>query len=174
MMIALSGTPGCGKTTASKILEDRGYCVKSVKSLSEEYDCILDYDEDMNSTEIDIEKLNEFVPGEIKEKNCLIEGHLSHFLSVDKVIILRCDPVVLNKRLENKGWKIKKIKENVKAEIMDVIKVEAYEEGHEVFEIDTTHKNPEDIADGIERIIKGETSEINIDWLEKYEYLLFE
>lgn len=174
MIIALSGTPGCGKTTASKILEDRGYCIKSVKSLSEENDCVSGYDADMDSNEIDLEKLNEFVTGQIKEKDCLIEGHLSHLLSVDKVIILRCDPVVLNKRLESKGWKDKKIKENVKAEIMDVIKVEAYEEDHKVFEIDTTNKKPEDVADGIEQIIKGEPPDINIDWLEKYEYMLFE
>jgi adenylate kinase len=174
MLIALSGTPGCGKTTVSAILEDRGYCVKSVQSLSEENDCISGYDEDMDSNEIDLEKLNKFVTGLIKEEDCLIEGHLSHLLSVDKVIILRCDPVVLNKRLEGKGWNDKKIKENVRAEIMDVIKVEAYEEDHKVFEIDTTEKNPKGVADKIERIIKGDTSDINIDWLEKYEYLLFE
>jgi adenylate kinase len=174
MLIAITGTPGCGKTTASKILENRGYLVKSVKSLSEENDCISGYDPDMESNEIDLEKLNEFVTGQSKKEDCLIEGHLSHLLSVDKVIILRCDPVVLNKRLESKGWKDKKIKENVRAEIMDVIKVEAYEEEHKVFEIDTTNQNPENVADGIERIIKGETSDSNIDWLEKYEYLLFE
>lgn len=173
MLIALSGTPGCGKTTASKILENRGYCIKSIKSLSEENDCISGYDADMDSKEIDLEKLNEYVKEHLKKGEYIVEGHLSHLLSVDMVIILRCDPIVLNKRLENKGWKDRKIKENVKAEIMDVIKVEAYDEDHKVFEIDTTNKNPEEVADQVERIIKGEASDINVDWLEKYEYLLF-
>ena len=104
----------------------------------------------------------------------IIEGHLSHLLSVESAIILRCDPIVLGERLKAKDWQKEKIKENVGAEILDVIKIEAYESLEKVFEIDTSHKTAEEVADAIEDILKGDYTAPEIGWLNKYEYLLFE
>ncbi|MEE9151883.1 MAG: NMP kinase, partial [Thermoplasmata archaeon] len=95
------------------------------------------------------------------------------FLSMDLAIILRCDPLVLEERLREKKWPEKKIRENVGAEILDVIKVEAFEVLDKVYEIDTTHKNSEEVTDAIEEIIEGNYEEPHIDWLDKYDYLLF-
>jgi adenylate kinase len=174
MLIAITGTPGCGKTSVSEVLKDRGYSVKSVDILAEKADCIVGYDKEMESKEIDLEKLNEYVKKHLKDGDKILEGHLSHLLSVDLVIILRCDPLVLRQRLNEKGWNEAKIKENVEAEILDVIKVEAYEENHNIHEINTTYKKPLDVADDIESIFKGDFEDKNIDWLKNYEYLLFE
>jgi adenylate kinase len=174
MMVSITGTPGCGKTSAAQVLKGRGYSVKAVNLLAEEANCVADYDKEMDSKEIDLEKLNDYVAKNLKGEDNIIEGHLSHLLSVDKVIILRCDPLILRKRLEEKGWNDSKIKENVEAEILDVIKVEVYEEEHKIHEIDTTLKNPHDVADDIEKIINGDCEDTNVDWLEKYEYILFE
>jgi adenylate kinase len=174
MLIGLTGTPGCGKTTSSSILRARGHTLMDLNQIAEENQCIVGYDEVRASKEIDIERLNNFILNEFSDTDCIIEGHLSHLLSVDKVVILRCDPVILRKRLADKNWPQSKIKENVEAEILDVIKVEAYEENHKIFEIDSSKKTPNEVADDIERIINGNYESPNIDWLKKYEYLLFE
>jgi adenylate kinase len=172
MLIGLSGTPGCGKTTSAEILRNMGYTVVDLNQYAKNNNCLGDYDKDRDSYEINLEKLNGLVLGDFSDADCIIEGHLSHLLSLNMVIILRCNPLILRKRLEEKGWVEKKIAENIEAEILDVIKVEAHEEDHKIFEIDSSHKTPEQIADTITRIIKGDYESPRIDWLMDYEYLL--
>jgi adenylate kinase len=174
MLIALSGTPGVGKTTASQLLLAKGYKILQIEKLAEDNGFVFAIDEESNSKIIDVEGLDEFISKHFTGENNIIEGHLSHLLSVDFAIILRCDPLVLKQRLEVKGWPPKKIKENVGAEILDVIKVEAYEVLDTVYEIDTTSKTPEEVAAQIENILKGVYDEPEISWLEKYDYLLLD
>ncbi len=173
MLIALTGTPGVGKTTVSQILRDRGHSILDLNQIAEENDFMIGYDEERNSKIIDVKELNNFVMEHFKDGDNIFEGHLSHLLSVDMAIILRCDPLILKKRLKDKNWSEKKIKENMGAEILDVIKVEAYENCKDVYEVNTSNKTPEDVADAVEGIIKGDYEEGHIDWLNKYEYLLF-
>ena len=69
------------------------------------------------------------------EEDVMFEGHLSHLLRVDLAVVLRCSPKVLKERLEAKGWRESKIMENVEAEAVDVILVEALDAvpfGHKV------------------------------------------
>ena len=94
---------------------------------------------------------------------------------MEKVIILRCHPKELKKRLMKKKWNTKKIKENVDAEIIDVILCEAVELHLQknIFEIDTTKKTIEEVATVIMRIVKKnfqptKTYSIGqIDWSEE-------
>jgi adenylate kinase len=174
MLIALSGTPGVGKTTISLLLLARGHRILQIEKLADDNGYVSGMDEESNSKIIDIEGLDEFVLHKFKKGDYIIEGHLSHLLSVDFAIILRCDPLILKQRLAGKGWVPKKIKENVGAEILDVIKVEAYEVLDKVYEIDTTSKVPEDVALAIENILKGIYEEPDVSWLEKYDYLLLD
>lgn len=173
MLIALSGTPGVGKTTVSQLLLTKGHRILQIETLADDNGFVSGMDEESNSKIIDIEGLDKFVSHKFKKGDFIIEGHLSHLLSVDFAIILRCDPLVLKKRLAAKGWSSERIRENVGAEILDVIKVEAYEVLEKVYEIDTTNKSPEEVAVTIENIFKGIYEEPEITWLEKYDYLLF-
>ena len=75
-----------------------------------------------------------------KYKGIIIDSHLSHYLSkevVDKVIITKCDLKKLKKRLEKRKYTIDNIRENMDAEIFDVCRIEALEEGHTVEIINT-------------------------------------
>jgi adenylate kinase len=174
MLIALSGTPGVGKTTVSQLLLAKGYGILQIEKLAEDNRFVSGMDEESNSKIIDVEVLDNFVSNKFKKGDYIIEGHLSHLLSVDFTILLRCDPLVLKQRLKAKGWPSEKIKENVGAEILDVIKVEAYEVLEKVYEIDTTSKSPEEVVAAIENILKGEYKEPEITWLEKYDHLLLD
>ena len=174
MLVGMTGTPGCGKTEVAKILKQRGFNIVPLNQIAQEKDCITSYDKSHNSQEVDLERLNKIVQRDYSDSDLIIEGHLSHFLSVDMLLILRCDPLILRKRLDSKGWSKSMIKQNVDAEILDVIKVEAHEEGHRFFEIDTSNLDPGEVADSIQDIIKGKYEDPDINWLEKYDYILLE
>jgi len=43
--IALSGTPGTGKTTIASLLDEQGYTIMTLESLADKYDCLGEVDE---------------------------------------------------------------------------------------------------------------------------------
>ena len=111
--------------------------------------------------------------------NSIIEGMLSHLLHSDAVIVLRCNPEELTKRLKGKGWKENKIRENVEAEMIDTITIESLQKHpkEKISEIDTSDKTPRAVAETIERVLKGQDREKHkagsIDWTKEYiEYLV--
>jgi len=158
-MLAITGTPGVGKTTVAKILERKGYRVGSVNEIAKKYGCV---EEEEGCLVVDIEKLRK----SFSENLDFIEGHLSHYLA-DKCVVLRCNPLVLKERLKSKGWNNEKILENLEAELIDQILIEALEVCVEVHEIDTTEKTPEDVANIVEKIYRGEIKlgYGKIDWI---------
>ncbi|MFQ6020875.1 MAG: adenylate kinase family protein [Candidatus Aenigmatarchaeota archaeon] len=150
MRIALTGTPGTGKTKLSKKLAKKlGYELIDLNKLIKKEKVYDDYDRKRKSYIVDIKKLNKFVRKIIKD-NVIIDSHLSHYLPqrlIDVVIVLRCKPEVLKKRLKNKKWNKEKIRENYEAELIGLISYEAKQLHKKVYEIDTTNK-------GIDNIIK--------------------
>jgi len=167
MLIALTGTPGTGKTSISNILRENGFKIIDINKLATGEDFLIGNDEKRNSKIVDVDKLNIFVKKNYKEKEIVfIEGHLSHLLkSVDKVIVLRCHPDKLRKHLSQKGWKEEKIKENIEAEILDIILCETVDNHPKknIIEIDTTHMEISNVAGLIIKIIKN-----NFEHMKKY------
>ena len=165
MLIALTGAPGVGKTTTAEILRKRGYKVLSVNELAEKFDCIIGEEEGCKI--VDVEELAEKMK-ELRNGVIILEGHLSHLLNPDMIIVLRCNPLELKRRLESKGWSEEKVLENVEAELTDVILIEALDSSENVYEIDTTNLSAEEVADIVEMIIKGKSEEFKpgkIDWI---------
>ena len=119
--IALTGSPGTGKTTLALEMQSLGLEVDSVKSLAEEHGFIGDLDPSDGARPIDIEKLSSVLEDKWSSGDSseyFIEGHLSHSLPVDAIIILRCAPIVLEKRLAARGYSAEKIASNVDWEII--------------------------------------------------------
>jgi len=144
MIIVISGTPGTGKTDIAKALAEKlGWKLIELNKLAEEADLYEGYDEKRKCRVVDIEKMEM----EISKLggNYVLESHYAHDMPADIVIILRVNPGELRKRLEKRGWSNEKIDENVEAEIMEVCKTEALEQGRDVFEVDTTGKSAEEI-----------------------------
>ena len=56
--IALTGTPGTGKTTISDILSMEGFKVLSLEKLAEKFNCLGELDYSDNSKPVDMELLN--------------------------------------------------------------------------------------------------------------------
>lgn len=158
MRVAISGTPGTGKSSAAKVLKKQGYHVVHVHSFAKEHQCIAGIDRKRDSQLIDMRKLDK----EIQKKfptDALVffDGHIMHLLkSMEKVVLLRCHPSELEKRLLKKRWNVKKRQENVDAEILDVILCEAveYHPAENIFEIDTTKRTPNEVAAIIGTLVK--------------------
>ncbi len=136
MKTALTGTPGTGKTTISKMLRDSyGLEVVDLNEVIRAHGYHIGWDENRHCLVVDINALraHPFSDG------LVLEGHLSHHLSVDRVIVLRTNPDVLRERLQKKGFSDNKIRENLEAEILDVILIEALGvHGNNVYEVDST------------------------------------
>jgi adenylate kinase len=184
MLVALTGTPGTGKSTASNLLRDEGYVVLDLNEIAQNNDFFISFDSARNTHEVDLVKLNKFL-GEFlinnldkkdKTKNrdpVILDGHIAHFLDgLDIVVVLRCHPKVLQQRLGKKNWSKAKVRENLEAEVLDVITIEVVERFKEdkIFEVDTTNDTPTEVINKIKKILKGETKEFrpgNIDWSEE-------
>jgi adenylate kinase len=164
MIVALTGTPGTGKSEVAEILKKR-YRVESVSELAKKFDCILGEEE--GSKIVDIEKLAEKI--DFGDELVILEGHLSHYLNPDIVIVLRCNPLMLKKRLEERGWSKEKALENVEAEIVDAILVEALGcKVCKVYEVDTTSMKSEEVANAVEQVLKGKCESFKpgrVDWI---------
>jgi len=166
MRIAVTGTPGVGKTSACSLV--RRMLVLHVNDLVEKFDAASGYDRKRKTREVNVTKLSKEISK--LEGDMVLEGHFSHMLRPDVAVVLRCSPAVLEKRLRKKGWDEKKIRENVEAEAVDVVLIEALENAGEVCEIDTTHMKPSQVAKAIEDIISGERQKYrvgNVDWSEE-------
>jgi len=174
MRIALTGTPGTGKTSASKILIKNGIKVIDLNDLATSKNFVSGRDSKRKSKIIDTVKLNQYINKNFPANETIIfESHLSHLLKcMDKIIILRCHPKELQKRLKTKGWNKEKIQENVEAEILDVILVETTEihKRENIFEINTTNKKIIQIVEDIKQILNDKVNDYligRIDWSEE-------
>ena len=195
MMVSLSGTPGVGKTTISREMTKSGWRCLDIKDLiieSGAYDQVIE-----GSGEILVDEmgLREFL-GSMdlpQEEQIIIDGHLSYLAPSDICIVLRTEPGILKERLSERDYSPEKIMENVEAEAVSVILVEAKEmeeerlKGREwtllprgcgiVFEVDASNRSVSDLIGPIMKIIEAyrgkrlnelfEYRPGRIDWLEE-------
>lgn len=159
MLVAITGTPGTGKTSVSNEIRKKGFNVIDLNNIACEKDFIIKKDKIRNSYIVDTNKLNKFIKKNfLSDKIIFIEGHLSHLLNcIDKVILLRCHPEKLENNLQKKGWSKNKIKENIEAEILDIILCETIEihSKKNIFEIDTSDKSLIEVAKIILNLTKN-------------------
>jgi len=169
MIVAISGVGCTGKTETAKVLAKRikwklvrpDYVAKKKK-------LYLGYDKERKSWIVDLKKLKrEIKKAEKENKNIIIESLYAHLFPADIVVVLRCNPKVLLKRLKKKyNWQTK-ITENYEAEMIGVILSEM-KKTKRVYEVDTTHSTPFQTAHIIEKIITGKTKNYKagkIQWL---------
>lgn len=161
--VAVTGTPGTGKTTATSLLD---VPVIHLNDLIREAGLWTERDEDRDSLVADLEAVREAVG----DWSGVAESHLAHRLDADRVVVLRCRPDVLEDRLRDRGASEAKATENAESEALDVILSEAVDRhgADSVYEIDTTGRTPAEVAADIEAVIAGdrEPSAGDVDFLD--------
>ncbi len=160
MIIGITGTPGTGKTSASALIGG----VVDLNELIKTEGLYRGIDEARDSLVADMDAVYDRVCGIARggSGNLVVEGHLSHHVS-DSAIVLRLAPDELERRLMARGYSGVKISENALAEAVDVILVEAVDWCDMVYEIDTTGKTVEEVADAIRGILDAIDRGIEID-----------
>lgn len=98
----------------------------------------------------------------------VLVGHLAHFLPVRDVVVLRCDPRELGRRLARAGrGTATDRQENVAAEATDVVLLEAIRPGRRIWEVDTTGRPPAEVTREVARLLRRRPPSRygTVDWL---------
>ena len=161
--IIITGTPGTGKTTLAEKIGDyfKTRVIHTTEYIKENKDLIRKKKKDGTI----IPKMAE-LRKELNQEQGIIEGHLvcEFKLRNSFVLVLRCHPKELKKRLKERGYKAKKIKENIEAEALDYCTQKANENFKAVYEIDTTNKTEEETLDIALKIIYGTSQGDEVDF----------
>ncbi len=162
-VVAITGTPGTGKTYLSKILAKKlGFYYVDIPKLGNSI--YAGYDKsrrvkivDTNKMVIAFKRLYNHAKNQ-NYKGIIFDSHLSHYLPrklVELCIVLICDIKKLKRILEKRGYTSKKIRENLDAEIFEICYNEAIEKGHKVLKIDTTTLNKKSLSKIVNKVLKA-------------------
>lgn len=170
--VGITGTPGTGKKSISKLVAVQlGLEPSSLNELAKEFRVL-----DPTTGEVDTDALARRLAGHGQRKDALYFGHLLPYVfgrgSLTRVVVLRCDPGVLRGRLAGRGYKPKKLIEDVEAELIGLISSDAFNAfgSARTFEYDTTYTSAEEASLDIANSLSGRTlPRARIDWTENYD-----
>lgn len=155
--IAITGSPGVGKTTLCENLEG----VVSLMELAAKLGALGEECSD-GAKEVDIEKMKAHWPDDVP---FIIDGHLSHLLPVDAIVILRCNPIELERRLGQREYSVEKTQANVEYEMLGGPWPDLIGDERPIIEFDNTSFEA-DLASWLENGCPHSTKpEGAIDWL---------
>lgn len=164
MRLLITGTPGVGKTTVTKALAK---LLKAnfvdVNALIEEKRLCGKKPGEREKT-VKLAALKSVLEKTLKTgKNVIVESHLlcEMRLPCDKIVILRCNPLVLEKRLRARKYPLWKIRDNVLSETLDYCLIKALENygGRKVQQIDFT--KPLGALAFFKKMTSGESDEVD-------------
>jgi adenylate kinase len=175
--VALTGTPGVGKSTLAAALRRRGFTVIDGKRFARENRCLVGVDLERRSQIVDVDRvgraLRELAPGEGAVR--VLESHWAHEVpGVRRALVLRLHPTKLRARLRKRRWNAAKIHENLLAEALDIILQESVRRlgRGRVGELDTSRLARGAVVERISRVLRAPERELikleigRIDWSE--------
>lgn len=154
MRIAVTGTPGTGKTTVTDLAETPLSTVH-LNDAIHAHELTAGHDEERDSAVADIDAVVDWLDG---RDDILVESHLAHYVPADRVVVLRCHPEELERRLQQREEPPETVAENAESEALDIVLAEAVDRhGREqVYEIDTTDRDPASVAADVTAVVAGE------------------
>ncbi len=171
-IVGIAGTPGTGKKSVSPLVaRGLGLSCLALNDLAATTGAFVG-----SAAEgvVDTNRLRKGLQG--LDGQAVVYGHLLPYSveekSVSKVVVLRCEPAVLRKRLERRGYSLPKVVENVEAELIGVESSDAIDAfgRRKTFEFDTTHLAPAESARQVVAIIRGSVRPCpRIDWMTVYD-----
>jgi adenylate kinase len=167
MRVALTGTPGTGKTSAAAEL---GCPVVALNDVVRREGLWTERDGERDSLVADLDAVAAWLAEETPGADHVVESHLAHLVPADRTVVLRCRPDRLRERLTARGADEPEVAENAESEALDVVLSAAVEkQGREsVYEVDTTDLTPDEVAAAGEDVLDGRRapSAGTVDFLE--------
>lgn len=144
--VALTGTPGVGKTTLARSLRAEGFHVVDLKRFVARHGGVVGHDRARRSRIVDPSRVASLLRRvHRREKFLVLESHWSHEIpGVDAAIVLRARPRVVEERLRSRNWREAKVLENAEAEALGIIVEEARRRvpRGRVLQVDATRRSP--------------------------------
>ncbi len=148
-----------------------GLPVYGLNDLARSYGLAVGGDDDMS---VDTDELRARVSGGIRLPS-VVYGHLlPHALearSAASVVVLRCEPSALKRRLTKRGYPPPKLLDNLEAELIGLVSSEAFAAfgAKKTSEVDTTHSAPSEAAEAVLEAFKGAPRRARVDWTLSYD-----
>ena len=182
-VLALSGTPGVGKTALATALATTmrveiislGEFVISRKLYdawdSERSTHIVDEDKTRVALLSDVEQAR----GRSDIEWLIIEGLMADVIAdvCDLAIVLRLDPRIVKTRLEQRDYAPQKVAENIQAELLGTCSYHMQEaRGKDFLDLDTTNKGVHEVATIVASIMQGSGDKTAykpglVDWISR-------
>jgi len=162
--VALTGTPGTGKTTVAGRLPSPWRTVE-VAELARQLGTGR---RQGRGWEVDLEATSRAWRAARPPPADVVVGHLAHLLPLRDVIVLRCHPRELARRLARSRPSSRRDREaNLVVEATDAILQEAIGLKRRVWEVDTTGRTPASVASEVAHRLRarGTPSYGSVDWL---------
>jgi adenylate kinase len=125
MKILVTGTPGVGKTTLSQhISRELGIPTINVSDFIEKRGLHIRRSRKYDTLVYDPKKIRRELERELAEESFVVDTHdpeIVSFVQFDLIVLLRMRCSVLAKRYKERGYSEAKIRENLEAEIMEVV-----------------------------------------------------
>jgi len=179
-VILVTGTPGTGKTTISRLISiklNAGHI--DLTTYAQANHLTISRDKFRETDVIDLNAVRRSITEEIKKAlgSIVIDGHYASDVTkidlVTRVFVLRREPWLLIEELTKRGYSKLKVQENVEAELLGVCLNETIlkQDPEKICEIDTSHRNPEETALLITSVLSGAKpcGFGQIDWMNRSE-----
>ncbi|XP_018420715.1 PREDICTED: adenylate kinase isoenzyme 6 [Nanorana parkeri] len=149
--VLLTGTPGVGKTTLGKELAEKcALTYVNVGDLAKEGNLYEGYDEEYDCPILDEDRVIDELEDKMSDGGVIVDYHGCDFFPerwFHIVFVLRTDNSLLYERLESRGYKEKKLQDNIQCEIFQTI----YEEAAESYRSEIIHQLPSNTPEDLEK-----------------------
>ena len=177
-ILGITGTPGTGKKSVANELSGMLGCTsKDLNALAREFGC----SENVGDSEVvDTNRLRRSLRGRDWGR-VVFHGHLLPEIfrgeEIDSVAVLRCEPTILKRRLQARGYLGGHLRDNLEAELIGVSLSASLRSfgAARVAEFDTSSADPKDIAAAIVTWHKARRGSRRggkrewVDWTTRYE-----
>ena len=179
LIIAVTGTPGSGKSTFAKELADslENSELVEINDIVDKYKLFSSIDK-LESKIVKLDalqtKMDEIIKDDLKRSNLIIVGHLVAEIKLEQdiTIVIRVGLKELVKRLEARNYQKEKIRENIVSESVDYCGIKSRENCKETYEIETKEQKKE-MVDYVKGVISGKKAKMpNTEEISKFKELL--